>query len=690
MATIDTLRYWVQKVLPLVYDDSLSYYELLGKVVAKINEVIDTSNTTISNVSDVNSKIKELSSKVESLIDNLINVIVPWDSSKEYDIFSVVEYLGTNYIAIQDVPVGTMITNTEYWQPANTITEQINAIGVEVSETSSKITPTIHVFPNLSNDACYSSNCAFVYSRKTTFLMDAGDTRNWDYIEDMIDEELANGRLTNIDYIIISHYHLDHVQCLAQILDKVPHVNCKAYIPANPVPYGYDTGLGDTFANVSQVLENAGIDTTVVSTDITEIYDEYGRFELYNATPADWAYYQGISANYNNCCMVTLFKDNGIYNMYPADLEQYGQARLVEQHSIPKCQLLNAPHHGLSSFTEYSLAFKEAVSPDVLPVTTSSIKLKELNRAFAGVTPFEDSSDILSSAYDKMIIFTSPYGHYVDAGYRVHSMGDTNVQTNLYVDGNLTENGIGTEDKPFNSIYGAINAISNGRNHNYTIYVKALDNDGVYPSFYLRNIQSPVILQRWGDTIPNVAFIYVAWCASVIVNYFKFVGGTTRNSVYQCGAVVSSNYVYFNHCHFVDTNNTNLTSRLLSVENNADVTLNVCTFEKNTSFTHTCAGIGATLVGKVESGGNNVFLNVDRAYHITQMRLNIVNANDTLTNVQNYVFGNGNYTIPNSPGAAFIAKLQQTTGANAVSNVFYNGTDLCVMQGANVKTLTKT
>ena len=41
---IKDLRYWCQKVLPLVYEDSLSYYELLGKVVAKINEMIEQTN----------------------------------------------------------------------------------------------------------------------------------------------------------------------------------------------------------------------------------------------------------------------------------------------------------------------------------------------------------------------------------------------------------------------------------------------------------------------------------------------------------------------------------------------------------------------------------------------------------------------------------------------------------------------
>lgn len=37
---IDKLRYYAYKILPLVYDESLSYYEVLNKVVFKVNEVI--------------------------------------------------------------------------------------------------------------------------------------------------------------------------------------------------------------------------------------------------------------------------------------------------------------------------------------------------------------------------------------------------------------------------------------------------------------------------------------------------------------------------------------------------------------------------------------------------------------------------------------------------------------------------
>lgn len=43
-------RYWCHKILPLVYDDSLSYYELLAKMCAKLNEVIKEVNLSTENV----------------------------------------------------------------------------------------------------------------------------------------------------------------------------------------------------------------------------------------------------------------------------------------------------------------------------------------------------------------------------------------------------------------------------------------------------------------------------------------------------------------------------------------------------------------------------------------------------------------------------------------------------------------
>lgn len=59
-------RFWCQKVLPLVYDDSLSYYEVLCKVVHYINNLIDTSNEIIEYVDELKAELKV----VQNWIDN--------------------------------------------------------------------------------------------------------------------------------------------------------------------------------------------------------------------------------------------------------------------------------------------------------------------------------------------------------------------------------------------------------------------------------------------------------------------------------------------------------------------------------------------------------------------------------------------------------------------------------------------
>ena len=63
------LRYWVQKVLPLVYDDSLSYYELLNKVVYKVNEITKSNNEIIDYVGPYSEKVDEIAKELDSLIN---------------------------------------------------------------------------------------------------------------------------------------------------------------------------------------------------------------------------------------------------------------------------------------------------------------------------------------------------------------------------------------------------------------------------------------------------------------------------------------------------------------------------------------------------------------------------------------------------------------------------------------------
>lgn len=64
-------RYWCQTVLPLVYDDSLSYYELLNKVVTYLNNVISDVGTVEDNVQSLLTAYTQLQGYVNDYFNNL-------------------------------------------------------------------------------------------------------------------------------------------------------------------------------------------------------------------------------------------------------------------------------------------------------------------------------------------------------------------------------------------------------------------------------------------------------------------------------------------------------------------------------------------------------------------------------------------------------------------------------------------
>lgn len=86
----DFFRFWCFKVLPLVYDDSLSYYEILCKMVTYINNLIETDK--LQNV-EIDKLKKELQT-VQNWINN-------FDTSYAESI--IAQYLATMiFVTISD------------------------------------------------------------------------------------------------------------------------------------------------------------------------------------------------------------------------------------------------------------------------------------------------------------------------------------------------------------------------------------------------------------------------------------------------------------------------------------------------------------------------------------------------------------------------------------------------------------
>lgn len=72
---IKKFRFWCQKVLPLVYDDSLSYYEVLCKVVEYINNLIETDNEIFATIDAMKADIKILQDWVDNFDNNAEKVL---------------------------------------------------------------------------------------------------------------------------------------------------------------------------------------------------------------------------------------------------------------------------------------------------------------------------------------------------------------------------------------------------------------------------------------------------------------------------------------------------------------------------------------------------------------------------------------------------------------------------------------
>lgn len=69
--TLQPFRYWCQKVLPLVYDDSLSYYELLCKVIDYLNKTMEDVETLHSDVTNLHTAYEKLQNYVNTYFSNL-------------------------------------------------------------------------------------------------------------------------------------------------------------------------------------------------------------------------------------------------------------------------------------------------------------------------------------------------------------------------------------------------------------------------------------------------------------------------------------------------------------------------------------------------------------------------------------------------------------------------------------------
>lgn len=76
MDKIHRLHFYCQKVLPLIYDESLSYYEVLCKVKVKLNEIIESDNLQAKEIEAIEKEIADIQEWIDNIDVSYIKDIV--------------------------------------------------------------------------------------------------------------------------------------------------------------------------------------------------------------------------------------------------------------------------------------------------------------------------------------------------------------------------------------------------------------------------------------------------------------------------------------------------------------------------------------------------------------------------------------------------------------------------------------
>ena len=335
-----------------------TYDSDLGWLIKKMGELIQEYGSIDAWKSKHEQEYRELANKVDGLIGSLVDVIVPWDSSVAYRIFSIVEYQGTNYIAVQDVPVGTMITNTDYWQPANTVTEQINAIAVITSQLQQEIlVDTLRVHCPYKGTAA-TGDCTIFQCGTKNILVDLGMASQ----SDAIISYMVNNGLTKYDAVIFTHYHSDHAGGYLNILSdaRLDFSDAVFYLP--PV-----ITQAQILGNESYIALQNDIINYLASTNAAVVYPEnntiteFGDLKIrwLNISPAEWqanGYYtntvdeSGTTQSYtsmNNFSMVLDITHGRNSLLWAGDLEALSEG-VVAPYLTVSPYLYKWQHHGVN------------------------------------------------------------------------------------------------------------------------------------------------------------------------------------------------------------------------------------------------------------------------------------------------------------------------------------------------------
>lgn len=319
IVTLEPFRYWCHKVIPLVYDDSLSYYELLCKVVKYINTLVENDEILDNGIKTAEWNFNVLKNYVETYFDNL-------DVQEEI-----------NNKLDEMVESGAL---------ADIIR---NYIGEQAE---------VYVWGYNSNYSAgvYQAFNLIKLGNGKNMLVDCGREDTSSVLSNFFSEH----GVTKIDYIVITHYHNDHMGGFGNVCSVVNCQNATLFLPpavnSSKAPAEFrNQELVYTYANANNM--------TVVQPSPNTEYDltEVVKARFYNT---NHDYYYSMSDDtfdYNDCSIVCEIVNNNTNILFTGDISPVAQNYIKD--NVPHADILYMAHHGTNN--QINREYIAHISPDV-------------------------------------------------------------------------------------------------------------------------------------------------------------------------------------------------------------------------------------------------------------------------------------------------------------------------------------
>lgn len=385
-------RFWCQKILPLVYDDSLSYYELLCKVVKKLDEVIDGLKILDDDFDTVYNGYIQLKTFVETYFQNLdvtVEINNKLDQMVEDGTFDTIinenifnrlnEKIG--YIENDLVSANNNILTLQ--QGVENLNSSINNVNDSVNNQYGKIYNNEAEINLLKEGAemhniklnrygsaiyliSYTPEYAIDRVKEIHTLFDGGWNTNPNYpfanTNDPMPSADSDGKVVvdylqsigvvHLDYWFITHYHHDHIGVFGYLIERgLIDSTTKVVIPANvdwsQMPSGleyiagYEEALKNRLSEIGcEILDPANSGLIELGSAYVKCYNRESLFTNYYGRQDE---YSDISDFYNAFSSVYEINSGKFVFTYTGDVTKIAQDQL--KWYLKKCTCLVTPHH---------------------------------------------------------------------------------------------------------------------------------------------------------------------------------------------------------------------------------------------------------------------------------------------------------------------------------------------------------